>query len=180
MKILITLSFTLFTALCHGQNDTKEYVYDRLSGDFNLEIYSPSTSENGKWSKSGFGQASFVSFFDGTYIREQVKTNIQGNSYHMDNTIGIDGRSGNFRLIAVDKEFSTMDVFNGRFENNRLVFDNLLSDLKMYNPKGEEINFKLTYSFHENGKNVLLVEYSKDSGNNWLPFSKQIQIPVNK
>lgn len=178
MKKYYFLLAILFVQVSYSQTTSKEDIYERFNGHYTIEVFVPTQTKD--WKKIGSGSAEFSHFFDKTYIREIVKTNMNGKEMNMDNTIGIDGRTGKFRLIACDKEWSTMDVYNGELENNKLIFDNLKSDIKTYGRNKKEISFRLTYTFLSKSKNELLVEITADKGKTWMPYVKQVQTKVRK
>ncbi|MCE7995749.1 MAG: DUF1579 family protein [Roseivirga sp.] len=145
--------------------------YKYLLGTFKVTVYLP--DGNGDWNAGGGGTADFITTLSGTFIEENIATSIGSSTLTMKNTIGVDGRSKNLRLIAMDKEYSTMDVYHGKSDNKTLVFTNLKSDEAFETQNGESLSFRLTYRQLSASKNSLLVEFTKDKGKNWSPYARQ-------
>ena len=86
---------------------------------------------------------------------------------------GIDPRTGEYRTFALDREYGTMDVYRGAFENNSLIVDNL-KDEGFTLENGQKMHFKLSYDLTSKDKIELLVEFTLDKGNVWSPFQKLV------
>lgn len=168
--ILFTLQL-LLTFTTFGQN-TKHNELSFLVGNFTVEVFLPNGDND--WKKGGNGKASFSTILNGTFIREDIELNFPAATMHMSNTFGKDGRSGTWRMMALDQEYSVMDVYHGQFINNSFVFNNLESDIAAVNPKGEKINFRITFTKLSDNQNQSLVEMTTDLGNTWNIFSRQV------
>ena len=169
-NLLFGIAFVTAT-VCTAQ-ELKHEKLKFLLGDY--EVVANSPDGQGGWKATGSGKASFFTILEGTFVRETIVTSGQMGTLTMDNTIGFDGRTQTLRLIALDKEYSTMDVYHGKIEQNKLILDNLKSDAKFILDNGEEWSFKLTYEMISEDQNQLVVEFTKDDGKTWLPFAKNL------
>lgn len=167
-----TLILLVITSVLSAQNLTQGVApYQYLLGTFKVTVYIP--DGNGGWNAGGGGSADVVTTLDGTFIEENMATTIGNSTLTMKNTIGLDGRSKSLRLIAMDKEYSTMDVYHGKSETGRLIFTNLKSDEAFETQDGQSLSFRLTYRQLSAKKNELLVEFTKDRGESWSPYARQ-------
>lgn len=87
--------------------------------------------------------------------------------------IGIDPRAEEFRVLALDKEFGTMDVYKGSYEDHKLPVTNL-GDSGFLVEDGKSMHFRLVYTMPTNGKMYLAVDYTVDRGATWFPFQRVI------
>lgn len=147
-----------------------DFVY--LLGTYDLTIYVPAGEDN--WQEAGKGNASFTTILDGTFIQEDFFTTMGNTTLTMKNTIGVDARTEGLRLIAMDKEYGTMDVYEGEKEGDVITVSNITSDRPFVNDQGEAIAFRLTYSKVDAETNQLLVEFTKNKGETWMPYAKQV------
>lgn len=165
------LPFVLVTLNASAQTKNKIKDYEFLIGEFEVQVYLP--KGNGEWVAGGNGSASFYPILDNTFIREDIATTMGNTTFTMNNTFGTDGRSGQSRLIALDKEYSTMDVYHGKVEKeNTLVYDNLNSDIPAKTSDGKEISFRITYSKLNENENQVFAEITLDKGETWRPYAK--------
>jgi len=141
-----------------------------LLGEY--EVISMRPDGKGGWSEAGKGQASFYPILEGTFVRQEVTTKLGNASLTMNNTFGIDGRSGQMRLLALDREYSTMDVYHGTINDQSLVFSNLESDTPARTPDGTPISFRLSYQSISDSENQLTVELTTDEGKTWQPYAR--------
>ena len=126
------------------------------------------------WKKGGEGTASFYSILDDTFIREDLKLTFGQGTLTMSNSIGRDGRMNQMRMIAMDKEFATIDIYKGEIIDGKIIFDNVTSDIPALTPEGKRISFKITYSQLSKQENESFVEITYDEGKTWSPYSKQV------
>lgn len=147
-----------------------------LLGDFETRVLLP--DGQGGWVAGGSGKARFYPILDGTFIREDLNLSFGKGTLTMSNSMGKDRRSDKLRMVAMDKEFSTMDVYYGKVEDTKVILDNIDSDLPFKTQDGKQISFRLTYSKISENENESFVEMTKDQGQTWLPYSKQRFIRV--
>lgn len=147
-------------------------AYQHFLGTFELEIYFPDPA--GKFAKVGTGKATIGTALDGTFLQEEKATKVGQGGLTMLNIIGIDPRTGGFRLFAMDKEFGTMDIYLGKADGKNLVFDNVKSDAKFVNQNGSSLSFRLTYTFESVDRNILVVESTEDEGTTWKPYARAV------
>ncbi len=170
MKSIATIFLFMVTVCATGQ--FKHADLEFLIGSFDTEVLIP--DGKGQWKNGGEGSAQFYPFLDNTFIREELELTYGEGTLTMSNSIGRDHRSNEVRLIALDKEFSTMDVYKGNVVGGKLVIDNVSSDLPFVTQEGDSISFRLTYRRISAEQNESLVEMTKDGGITWSPFSKQV------
>lgn len=148
-----------------------------LKGQFKVRLFLP--DGKGGWQETGGGTAEYKTILDGCYIRESVAVKTPRWTITMDNTIGIDGRTKQPRMIALDKEYSTMDVYEGKLDGSTLIFNNLHSDRRFTTSRGDKLAFRITLSRLDEHRHQMLVEYTKDEGQNWGPYVRQEFLPVS-
>lgn len=168
-KTIVLLSFIFISQYLFAQIKHPELNF--LVGNFETKVLLP--SPDGNWVEGGKGTAKFYPILDGTFIREDLNLTFGQGTLTMSNSIGKDGRSKKFRMIAMDKEYSVMDVYTGKVEADKLILDNINSDLPFVTANGDSISFRLTYSKVSDNENQSLVEMTKDGGKTWIPYSKQ-------
>lgn len=167
----IVLLICMFSSLSAQTLTPGVAPYKFLLGEFHVKVFIP--DGEGGWNAGGNGEARFVTTLDGTFIEENIATSMGNTTLTMKNTIGVDGRTKSLRMIAMDKEYSTMDVYHGKADTQTLIFNNLKSDRPFETQNGETLSFRLTYKKVTDQKNSLLVEFTKDKGSNWLPYARQ-------
>ena len=171
MKQLLLLLFVISTLGSQAQNtENKLRPFYYLIGSYDVKVFAP--DESGNWQPDGSGQSTYSLLFDSTYIDENFVLNLSNATMTMRSTLGVDGRTKELRLIAMDKEYSTMDVYDGKAEGRKLVLSNLDSDEGFQTQNAGKISFKLTVWPSEKCHHELLVEYTNDGGNTWKKFSK--------
>ncbi|MEM1408216.1 MAG: hypothetical protein AAGG59_15650 [Bacteroidota bacterium] len=170
MRTAITTLLTIFVTLLNAQDRIGELEF--LLGTYAVEVKLP--NEQGEWKEGGKGQAKFYPILDRTFIREDLSLSFGQGTLTMSNSIGRDGRMNQLRMIAMDKEFATIDIYNGEIEDEKITFDNLTSDIPALTPDGQRISFRITYTKVSDNKNESLVEITNDGGASWKVYSKQI------
>ncbi|MEO9965439.1 MAG: hypothetical protein ABJF11_06615 [Reichenbachiella sp.] len=110
---------------------------------------------------------------DSTYIDEEFAIRMESGSITMRSTLGVDGRTNELRLIALDKEYSTMDVYAGTATGRTLVLSNLKTDVAFKSADGTQFSFRLTLEPCKSCHHQLTVEYTNDNGQTWKRFSRQ-------
>ena len=108
---------------------------------------------------------------DGQFVKEEVKHLTKYGPINMITYIGWDSRLQGYKLVAMDKEYGQMDVYEGVWDNEQLVFNNLNSDRPIVMQDGRELNFKLTYYAISNDSYKHKVEGTYDQGDTWFTFS---------
>ena len=169
---IMLLGLLILTMNLNAQDlNPKLKNFEYLLGKFTIEVFLPDVS--GNWTKAGEGNAEVSTVLDGTFIQESVQTKFGGSSLTMFNLLGIDPRTKMPRFIATDKEYGTMDVYNGRSEGSALYLSNLNSDERFKTQNGDELAFNLTFTKVDDKSHQLLIEYSKNDGTSWQPYIKQ-------
>ena len=130
---------------------------------------------DGSFNKPTTGKAEFSTILDGTFIRGKVKT----KGLTMFELIGVDPRSKELRLFALDKEFGVMDVYKGTLEGKNMRLSNLKSDALFVDKQGNAWAFRLNYTYQNNNEFSLLVEFSIDKGKTWKSFQKNVYSRVS-
>lgn len=145
--------------------------YEHLLGDFEVTVLLPAT--DGEWREGGKGEASFIPTLGGRFIEENISASFGEGSLNMKNTIGLDPREGGkLRLVAMDKEYGAMDMYRGKKDGQKLIFDNLTSDARFENQNGQNLAFQLTFDMITHDLHTLLVEFTDDDGKSWKPYTK--------
>jgi hypothetical protein len=90
------------------------------------------------------------------------------------NTIGCDNEKDTFNMQTLDYSSGVMDIYKGTVRDDILVFCNRNSKIKTTNEFGDSFCFKLIYKQLSLTENELVVGYSKDNGNTWFPYIKNI------
>lgn len=176
MKILslalLTIAILSKSLSAQEKNILRPHILDFefLLGDFDVTVNLP--DGNGGWNRAGNGKSVLTTALDGTFIEENKATGIGNTSLTMKNIIGIDPRTKEFRLFALDKEYGTMDIYRGRREDKSIVFDNVSSDARFVSQNGLSYAFRLTYAFVKKNENSLYVESTTDDGKTWTPYAK--------
>ncbi|MEL7120278.1 MAG: hypothetical protein AAFO07_12580 [Bacteroidota bacterium] len=169
-KLLSVLLVAITFSSIHAQKRIDELNF--LLGEFDVTVMLPQQDKS--WKQGGEGTASFYPILDDTFIREDLDLTFGQGTLTMSNSIGRDGRMNQLRMIAMDKEFATIDIYKGELNAGKLIFNNLTSDIPALTPEGKRVSFKITYSQLSKQKNESLVEITYDEGRTWTPYSKQI------
>jgi len=155
---------------------TKETLNDRyaklrfLIGEYDVVAYN--SIESSAWIKAGQGKASYT--LNDTFITESVKIFKKGDTIEMLNTIGCDNEKDTFNMQTLDYSSGVMDIYKGTVRDDILIFCNRNSKIKTTNEFGDSFCFKLIYKQLSLTENELVVGYSKDNGNTWFPYIKNI------
>jgi len=178
MKSLSILGLILILAQAVSAQISTSKIkdFEFLIGSFEVHVNLP--DGKGGWQQGGKGTAEFYPILDNTFIREEIATTMGNTTFTMSNTFGIDGRSGQTRLFALDREYSTMDIYYGKIEEDKLIYDNLKSDIPAKTRDGQDISFRLTYSKVNENENEILAEITLDKGKTWRPYAKNKFIRV--
>lgn len=143
-----------------------------MLGNWNVKTYHP--NGKGGWKIPTTGKAEYATILEGTFIREKVKFNTGKSTLTMFNILGIDPRTKKLRMIAMDKEFGTMDVYKGDIQGRNAYLSNLRSDERFEDKAGNHWAFRLSFTFISNDEFSLLVEYTKNDGKSWKIFQKNV------
>jgi len=104
-------------------------------------------------------------------LMAEVPINPGNDGFHMETYISYDQYRNVFRKAAIDDVWGVMDLYEGNFEDNKLVFTNLKSGT--FFPVGEKkwrafrLQLTLTSPVRE-----MLIEASDDAGIHWQPAFK--------
>lgn len=168
--ILIALFFTgLASQAQKSENKLAPFYY--LLGEYDIKVFSPDSA--GQWRPDGTGVSIYSTLFDSTYIDEMFVLNMTNATLTMRSTLGVDGRTKELRLVALDKEFSSMDVYAGKAEGKKLILSNLDTDEAFETENAGKISFRLTVTPSQTCHHEMLVEYTNDQGKTWKKFSRQ-------
>ena len=173
MKTIATV-LLLWVSLAIQAQESRIHEIDFLLGKYQVQVLLP--DGKGGWSKGGSGTATFDPVLGNNFIREELNLTFGQGTLTMINHFGRDGRMNQLRMIAMDKEFATMDFYNGEVIDQKVVFENTASDIPFRDQDGNKISFRITYSQKNSDTNESLVELTKDEGETWMPYSKQLFI----
>ncbi len=175
LSLLLSICF-LITSLKAQQSalNPKLSNYAYLLGEFEVKVYLPDGNEG--WKDGGEGTASYSTILEGTFIQENFAITIGNGTLTMNNILGIDPRTKELRLIALDKEYGTMDIYEGKIDQDTFFVSNLHSDARFELSNGDKLAFQLTYSPLTESSHRLLIEFTKDDGKSWHPYAKQYYI----
>ena len=151
--------------------DNKLAPFYYLLGEYDIKVFSPDST--GQWRPDGTGVSTYSTLFDSTYIDELFVLNMTNATLTMRSTLGVDGRTKELRLVALDKEFSSMDVYAGKADGQKLVLSNLDTDEAFETENAGKISFRLTITPSQTCHHEMLVEYTNDQGKTWKKFSRQ-------
>lgn len=143
-----------------------------MVGEWKAITYNPTA--DGGWDDGHPGTSKITTILDGTFIQEEAFFNMGGGiKLTMVNTLGIDPRTKEFRMMALDKEFGTMDVYKGTMKGDSFSVTNLKSDARFETQTGA-LAFRLSVAKSDEGVFSLLVEATNDDGKSWKAYSKII------
>lgn len=167
--VIISLLVSLISASNAQESQLAPYFY--LLGAYDIKVYS--LTEDDRWIASGTGYSVYQPLFDSTYIDETFQLKMSTGTLTMRSTLGVDGRTKQLRLVALDREYSTMDVYAGESNGQSLILSNLKTDVAVDSDNGEKMSFRLTISPGTTCHHEMLVEYTHDNGASWKKFSRQ-------
>jgi len=169
-KHIIIIAILVFNSLLNAQNRNKMEMLKDLIGR-----YSVTTLDfvDNNWIKGNTTFSIIDEVHEGAFLKEEVKYKTSNLEINMLTFIGFDNRISKYKLCAMDKEFRSMDVYQGEFNDENLIFTNLKSDAPFMFGENIALHFRLTYTFTDNGF-IHLVEGTKDFGESWFSFSKSI------
>jgi hypothetical protein len=170
-KRFLLIVFLIFNVnVSYSQHEpTLDQPIDNLIG--NWEVIVEAQNQAGEWIKGETSTSTFSSLLDGTFIQEKVTYVAPDMTINMHIIFGLDGRTKEYRVFALDKEFGTMDVYTGQMKQNMLVVDNL-GDEGFLLPDGKKLNYRLTYVFKNKNSLELNVDYTADECSTWKPFQR--------
>ena len=142
-----------------------------LIGDYDVITYA--RNNEGEMASGPKSQATIGTLHDGAFIHEIANYKSPAGELNMVTFIGYDTRISKFKLCAMDKQFQSMDIYYGAMKGDELVFTNLESDKPFVFNEGQEVYFRLTYSFNQSGFEHL-VEGTSDKGKTWFEFNKSV------
>lgn len=124
------------------------------------------------WASNMPSTASFKGLLDDTFLVEDVKLVSSNGVVNMHIIFGVDPRSGDYRVMALDKEFGTMDVYKGSYQHKVLTVTNLEDEGFVLEDGSGSMHFQLNYDLSKADSVILLVNFSLDDGENWEPFQR--------
>ncbi|MDC6364878.1 MULTISPECIES: DUF1579 family protein [Flavobacteriaceae] len=142
-----------------------------LNGNWNIENYEWKANT---WHPIGSTASTITIEHQGKFMSEKVKYLSKYGEINLIINIGYDNRLKKFKLCAMDKEYGYMDIYNGEWINEDLVFTNLDSDIPVKLEDGRKLSFRLTYSKLSDQTFTHLVEGTFDKGKTWFSFSKSV------
>ena len=173
MYKIIAVLLVIFYSNSFAQNQEQKKHMEKLSSLIGKwETISTEKDREGNWITNKPSTSEINSFFDGTFIEEKAK--ILGNGYEMNlrTTFGYMPRNGKYRLSVLDKEYAVFDIYEGNFEGDNLVVDNLASSTPFVTKDGTQYNFKLIYKLAEKDNHELVVLITADEGKTWNDYQK--------
>jgi len=163
--------FSSFSLFSQGlQKDISELSF--LLGKYMVSVYRPAAE--GTWQKVGAGRTTFEPILDGRFIRETSVTKGENGPMTMESTIGYDLRYKKLRLFAIDKEFGVMDAYIGFMKDDYLIFTNINADIPFVAENGDKMSFRMSFHKLEQGNLEFIVEWTKDGGVTWFPFTRHM------
>ena len=175
MKTLAIGFFVLCTAILNAQNGKTPNQMEELGfliGKWTLENFENKKDQG--WTSLGKTQAIMKLEHNGRFVREEVKYITGFGEINMITHIGFDSRINSYKLSAMDQEYGLMDIYRGKWVENKLVFTNMESDVPIKTNDGKELFFRVTYEKTSDKELVHWVEGTTDKGNTWFPFSKSL------
>ncbi|WP_350284397.1 hypothetical protein [uncultured Croceitalea sp.] len=174
VQILFSLVTTLFVHTSKGQEAGKGSPLKNM--EFLIADWKVSNFEikEGQWSLVGDTHSSIKAILKGSFLSEKVKYLVGASELNMVIHIGHDDRIGLLKLSAMDQEYGFMDIYTGKFLEEKIVFTNLGSDQPIAFDEGKKLSFRLTYSNIREESFEHLVEGTYDEGLTWFPFAKSI------
>ncbi|MEO1253463.1 MAG: hypothetical protein AAFY41_01075 [Bacteroidota bacterium] len=167
--ILLNILFPIFLQSTVAQSFSNDHSY--LLGKYSIEVYAP--DDSGNWKRAGDGKATFESILDGKFIREKSEATHSGYPLTMDVTMGTDGKTQRTKLLALDKEYSSFDIYEKVAADDGIKFANLDSD-PFITEDGQKMYFQLHYKFLDDDSNELIVMFSMNEGISWKPYAKYL------
>ncbi len=168
-----TVTILLFSLISnHLYSQEKPSIDEKfmsLKGEWQVIVEAQDRS--GEWVKSAPTTATFSGLLDDTFIIEDVTYKSPGMTINMHVIFGVDARTGKYRALALDKEFGTMDVYEGIFKDNKLIVDNL-NDEGFTMQDGTKLNYRLSYKFQDDKNHFLEVDFTSNEGKDWKPFQR--------
>lgn len=178
MKNLLVVLSILFLSATAGRAQGRIDEFRFLLGTYDVQVYLP--DGNNGWKEGGRGKAHFYPILDSTFIREDLNLNFGEGTLTMSNSIGRDSRQNQLRMIAMDKEYASIDIYIGHIEKGNIIFNNLTSDRAAPTDSGAGVHFRITYFQVSQKINQSLVEMTSDEGKTWKIYSKQLFNRVGK
>ncbi|WP_299117447.1 hypothetical protein [uncultured Winogradskyella sp.] len=169
LKLLIF--FFYFFTLAQSEESNKEM--DKLSileGKWIIENYE--NKEGERWINLGTSYSNIKLEHSGKFISERNTYLTSNGEINMITHIGFDRRINAYKLSAMDKEYGLMDIYTGKWEEERLIFTNLTSDQPILLNNEKKLSFRVSYFNLSKNSFEHLVEGTLDEGKTWFVFSK--------
>ena len=101
-------------------------------------------------------------------ILAEVPADTSTPGFHMETYITYDQYRKVFRKAAIDDVWGIMDLYEGTFQEDAIVFDNVASGTTFPIAKGVWRNFRLRLEL-KSPERKFLIEKSDDAGQTWQP-----------
>ena len=154
----------------NGSNSSNAALHriNYLVGEFNVLVY---LYQADFWTKVGAGNSSIKA--SDKLVTEKIEIQKGDELISMNNTFGHES-SEFYKMMALDLTSGTMDIYKGKFLDEKLVFCNADTPLRTTNAHDEHCSFKLIYNQLSENENQVVIGRSNDEGKTWIPYLKSI------
>ncbi len=140
-----------------------------LAGAWEMTVFT--TADEGVTWNSGPAQVVDLRFAHKGFMLEEIPAALDGPGFHMRSYLTYDQYRKVYRKAALDDVWGVLDLYEGNFEDDRLVLTNLESGTFFPVADGKWRGFRLTLELKED-KRWTWIDKTDDEGASWQPAFK--------
>ena len=153
---------------------------DRLSfllGEF--EVTSEESNPQGEWSpRDSYRISTAPDLHDAILVERRDLPSVDDGISTM-TVFGYDPFREEYRIVVNGSFIGLVDVFEGRFEGDRLIVDNVSSDTSYHAPNGAVYHYQLWFEDTEGPGYARGINISWDGGETFYPWVRATAVPVS-
>lgn len=148
-----------------------------LIGEWDMTVFT--TSDDGRNWEATPAQAVNLGFVHKGLAIEEIPQSLDGPGFHMRTYLTYDQYREVYRKAALDDVWGILDLYEGRFEDGRLVMTNLESGTFFPLENGRWRGFRLTLELNADSR-WMWVDKTDDEGRSWQPAFKVQYVTRNR
>ncbi len=140
-----------------------------LAGTWEMTVFT--TSDEGVTWNPAPAQVVDLRFAHKGFMLEEIPVALDGPGFHMRSYLTYDQYRKVYRKAALDDVWGVLDLYEGNFEDDRLVLTNLESGTFFPVADGKWRGFRLTLELEED-RRWMWIDKTDDEGASWQPAFK--------
>ncbi len=136
------------------------------------EVVASAPNADGIWQDGPTTTSEVARLLEGQLVQEIVTIALPSVAFTLVVAYSYDRFRDVYRVTATDQAGGLMDVYEGRYENDRLVLTNLRARTFYRFDDGREMAFRLVKYFDGPDRFLIEASMSFDEGSTWQPHSR--------